>query len=134
MDNNALVPGGSQRHCLWETITVFSILGLAPIVAHFDDPGIEPGDDLHEVCLLPHDILDVLVDAGNLVGPGRQHSNALFLQVLLDGLPAVLVLGFPPGHSAPGTVGRRVFGVGGCSFVDSIGVVCTTNRQPKAHE
>jgi hypothetical protein len=60
---------------------------------------------VHQVgCWLPHHLLDVLVNAGHFVGPGRQDVDALLFQVVFHRLPVVRVLGLLARHAPAGPV------------------------------
>ncbi len=52
------------------TFPITSIFRRAAVAAHFDDLGIEAGHDLHQVLLLGHHGVDILVHARHFVRPG----------------------------------------------------------------
>jgi len=57
-----------------------SIIGLAAIVAHHDDLGVEPSQRLNQITLLGHHFLNVLVGVGHFVGTRSQNGDTSFSQ------------------------------------------------------
>src|SRR6185503_17679857 len=53
-----------------------SVLGFA-VAGHLHNSGVEPGDHLHQILLLGHDRINVLVDARHLVRAGGENVDSL---------------------------------------------------------
>ena len=75
--------------------------------SHFNDFGIEPSEDVDEVGLGGHDLVDILVNAGDLVEPSGDEFHAALFQYPVDLTPFEGLEGFGPAHDTARAMGGR---------------------------
>ena len=70
-DMSGLALGGHRAGSAKPTADPISlILRAAVVAAHHDDFGLEAGDDIDEIALSGHHVVNVLINAGHLIKPG----------------------------------------------------------------
>ena len=86
----------------WKPPPRGSVFRPAAIVTHFDNPRVKSGDNGYQVRLLPHDLTDIFVNAGDFVRTCRQYMDFLLGQIIADRFPVEHVACFFSGHATSG--------------------------------
>ncbi len=94
---------------------VGSVFGAFAVGGHFDEVRVKPAEDIDEVLLGGHDLVDVFVDAGNFVEAGGDEFDSVVFEEAVYLFPCEGLDGLGAAHDASGAVGGGLEG-GGFAF------------------